>query len=356
MLDTLTWHFRALTFVSGAASLKGRTSWTARPELADYISFVGFLVFYIRDLCPPSALHRVGQSAPILTTADCYMHSSISILQSPIESVETFLGEVTLLLAGYSYGSLITTRLPSTEVILDHFSHAGDGSAEAEIKLRAVHLSKEWNRNAQLEQDRRSLRLRGAPSGSSYSLGAAVGGEESKLGTQRNSHESRRSMEIFRSSLHRSRRKLGSRAQSSNDAQCHSPSQKSFTRAEHVVPQTFYLLVSPLLPPISLFASMFSKITYIASDHGRHRPSEDENLVKHGTLAIYGDKDFFTSQKKLRKWVEHLRSVPGSRFNFRKITGAGHFWHEEGVEAQLTGCIRQWLHEIKDGQEAALAT
>ena len=339
-------HIRALTSISGAGSSKGRTSWTARPELADYISFVGFLVYYVHDLDPPSAIHPVGQSSATLIAGDCHIDPLIPVAQSSNEYAETSLHKLTLLLAGYSYGSLITARLPPTEVILARFASADEGSAEAEIKLRALHLSREWNRNAQLDQHRRILRLRGVLGGSSHSLGAAVGGEESKIGTQRKSYESRRSVDIFRRSIDRSRRRLGSRPQSSDDTQYPSPSQTSFLSSELLTPQTYYLLVSPLLPPVSLFASMFSRIAYVPPDQGRHGSSEDGKLVRHGTLAIYGDKDFFTSQRKLRKWAEHLRGVPGSKFNFREITGAGHFWHEQGVEAQLRSCIFQWLHEV----------
>src|SRR5436190_3450724 len=42
----------SLPYFRGAGESDGRTSWTARPELGDYISFYGFMVHYIHGLEP----------------------------------------------------------------------------------------------------------------------------------------------------------------------------------------------------------------------------------------------------------------------------------------------------------------
>jgi pimeloyl-ACP methyl ester carboxylesterase len=128
--------------------------------------------------------------------------------------------------------------------------------------------------------------------------------------------------------------------------------------------QICYLLISPLLPPISLFATMFSKLddhqdlrkTNAASPAPSIPPHDglthSENiLVNHPTLAIYGTKDFFASQRKLRQWAENLTSQQHSLFRFREISGAGHFWQESGVEKELRCAIREWLQDIEGLQE-----
>lgn len=53
-----------------------------------------------------------------------------------------------MLLAGYSYGALVTTRLPSLDTILAYFTTPAIHTAEADIRLRAQHLA-EAHLNAQ---------------------------------------------------------------------------------------------------------------------------------------------------------------------------------------------------------------
>ncbi|KAH8160104.1 hypothetical protein CIB48_g8143 [Xylaria polymorpha] len=108
-----TFNFR------GAGSSAGRTSWTSKPEQADYISVVGFLAYYVHHLDP-------------------------SRFAQPTNRHEL----PTMLLAGYSYGALVTTRLPSLDTILAYFTTPAIHTAEADIRLRAQHLA-EAHLNAQ---------------------------------------------------------------------------------------------------------------------------------------------------------------------------------------------------------------
>lgn len=156
----------------------------------------------------------------------------------------------------------------------------------------------------------------------------------------------------MRRSLDISRRKLNSKNHSSEE-ESELPKDERLPPVDITLPQTSYLLISPLLPPISMFATMFSNVGL--NDTGNKSPPNKGGkdgvltgkiLTNYTTLAIYGDKDFFTSQRKLRKWVEHLAGVPESRFQFKEIRGAGHFWHEDGVEEQMRVTVREWVEDI----------
>ena len=75
-----------------------------------------------------------------------------------------------------------------------------------------------------------------------------------------------------------------------------------------------------------------------------------ENIVLRPTLAIFGNHDFFASIKRLRPWAEKLSKEPDSAFAYEEISGAGHFWHEHGVEPKLREALRKWVHGLDDVQ------
>jgi len=305
-------------------------------------------MYYVAGLNPSSISPPVERS----------QHTTSSPL-SPIQSALVKPGDrnagvgegMVLILGGYSYGSLITTNLPSTETILASFASVSKGTAEAEIRLRAMSLSTQWN--AEVQQHARRGR-RSAPSTLRASPHSAVfGGEESEPGSRRASRESRRSIDMVRRSMDRSRTKLGIR-RSSSEVEV-TPLETKLGTKDLVPPSTHYLLISPLLPPISMFATMFSKACALRSENEPPaKPTTvkssasrtEEKFQRHPTLAIYGKKDFFTSYKKLRKWAEHSMAEADSRFTCREIKGAGHFWHEEGVDGQMRGCLRDWVVDI----------
>ena len=113
-----------------------------------------------------------------------------------------------------------------------------------------------------------------------------------------------------------------------------------------------YLLVSPLLPPVNQFLTLFSKMSLDAaaqtSAQGRQIscPKPADQLCAHDTLAIYGDQDTFTSANKLEKWSADLAHAPESRFQAVEIEGAGHFWREHGVESQAREVIKDWVCQM----------
>lgn len=246
-----------------------------------------------------------------------------------------------LIIGGYSYGSLITTYLPPTEDILQRFAKVNKGTAEAEIRLRALSLAAQWNKDAILYREARQVRKTRSHEklrASARAMAVIVGGEESEPVSRRASHEGRMSLDAIRRSMERSRKKL--LRQHSNEVCEHTLVVESLVPVEIPSPQTYFLLISLLQPPISMLATMFSSL------RSGNLAQKEAKFLDHPTLAIYGDKDLFTSQKRLRRWAESLKSKPKSLFQFHEIAGAGHFWHEEGVEAQMRGFLKIWAQGI----------
>ena len=259
----------------------------------DYISFTGFVIYYLHFLRPPDSRSPARHSH---TTSAKVVVPDISPQTAPSDSSHTTLQGITLILGGYSYGSLITTHLPTTDVILSRFSGVANGSAAAEIITRAVRLSGQWSNEAQPD-----------------SLSRARSGE---IG-----------VEI--------------------------PTDEVPPPADLPSLKTFYLLISPLLPPVSMLATMFSMPAFLRGASNEASPqvgNEDTGrLVCYNTLAIYGDKDIFSSERKLRKWGERLAGERDSKFRFREVCGAGHFWREDGVEHQMRAAIRKWVQDVAGG-------
>lgn len=276
---------------------------------------------------PEEPLHRISTGVAL---------KSVSITSS--ESLKLILG-------GYSYGSLIASHLPSIDAIIERFSSVQQGTAAAEIRLRASRLAQQRNHDVRLYQDLHrggSLKTSGAPN----AMSVAVGGDECEPGSRRPSRESRRSMDGVRRSFDHTRRILTRHA---SDTSQPSPVDSSQTISSDSMPtiRVMYLLISPLLPPASSLATMFTKLTSSRFHKGPFGDSSfvemDDRLSNHESLILYGSKDGFTSHRKLRAWCESLKAKAGSRFSFREVAAVGHFWTEEGVEAEMRNTIGQWL-------------
>lgn len=158
----------------------------------------------------------------------------------------------------------------------------------------------------------------------------------------------------MRRSLDVSKRKATAKSYSRDDEVVELHQGEVIPSVDIQVPKTSYLLISPLLPPISTLATMFSKFgnkegsEHSSPSHPGIAGSEAsrEKLLVHNTLAIYGDKDLFTSRRKLRDWAEHLACERNSKFRFREIPGAGHFWVGDGVEEQMRAAVREWVQDV----------
>ena len=275
---------------------------------------------------------------------------------------------VRLVLAGYSYGSMIASHLPPIDVVLNMFRTPPRDSAEAEIGLRASTLARLRNkdvqsrrRNERQDRGRTSLRVSDACHPSSHPV--SVGGFESESASRRISRESsRRSIDVgVRQSIDRVREKFASRHGASyDDASAPAETATTVPDIQLVAPEVCYLLVSPLLPPVASFTTMFSSLSYTAKKQSSSAAAEARDvlpatassiptsgeLVSHPSCAVYGDKDTFTSRRKLRKWAEHLKETPDSRFDFFEVAGAGHFWQEKDAMDRLKSSVREWLGSL----------
>ena len=257
-----------------------------------------------------------------------------------------------LILAGYSYGSMIASHLPGVECVARLFEDCAKGTAESEIQLRASHLSSEsWkllDTIQERDRGRRSLRTPGPQSSlasSHSSSSVVVGGFESEAAEQRIDRGSRRSTDV-RKSVDRVRERMHTRRHrlpsSSNEAEDDTHTGPIYNI---MLPQICYLLISPVLPPAATLATFFSTLSFKGRQAEKCMLSKDgcHELAKCPSLAIYGSKDFFTSVKKVGRWGQELSSKPGSTFRLHQVDGAGHFWREPGVLEQMKKRVREWM-------------
>jgi len=226
---------------------------------------------------------------------------------------------------GYSYGSIIASKLPSVEYITYRFSTGADGTAFTEIILRAQHLAEQTREELQsVIQNPQATRTSRE---SHFGRHLHIGGEETSSEHRRHSGEISRSAQLVR--------KLSSlKKKPDNDNSQPQPSASK----EHVQPKVLaaYLLISPLLPPVSSLISLGTSST-------AEKEELQTKLSTHPTLAVFGSDDLFTSAKKLRVWAQSISAKPSSSFQFVEINGAGHFWHEEGVEKKMRLAVREWM-------------
>ena len=299
---------------------------------------MGFFIHYLDALRLPkqSELHLSSPTEPL---------AEISTNET-LQQTDCVHGHPTLVLGGYSYGSLITMHLPSIEVIIARFAHVNQGTAEAEIRLRAASLAKQWNQVAethiQMHQGQ-SLEIPNKQKSPSISTSMSIGGEECEPGSRRPSRESR-SIDVVRKHLHRAHSGFGRR---SCDEIPTKDSLEQYRAPVSVTPRICYLLISPLLPPISSLAALsFNSIKarFVADLRPSPTVSDvSQRLGNHPTLAIYGDSDPFVLVKKLRAWSVSFRQRQCSLFCSHEIINAGHFWRESRSKEEMRMLVRGWL-------------
>lgn len=247
---------------------------------------------------------------------------------------------VQLILGGYSYGSWICTHLPDPSETLKSLEGANEGSAGADIKARAQHLATQTNME---------ILAALAKSRSKHVHTLSVGGEQTsptKGGRSDDALPNRFSTDI-RKSLEFAKR-LGSVRRKRLEATEAEPAHAADTASDANSPEmennmsVVYLLVSPLLPPISTFAALpfGSNALQGGSEVTLKR------LSTNPTLAIFADNDAFTSVKKLRAWAQDLSLRASSEFHHVEIDGAGHFWRDTQSQQSLAAAIGHWLHSL----------
>ena len=300
-----------------------------------------------------------------------------------------------LLLAGYSYGALITTSLPpALASVISPFQTPTGGSPHEEIRQRARFLADQQNElmserfstllsdHTQVEaQSLTSAQGRGA---SANGGGVRIGGHED---LRKSSHESQRSRTsiILDPHVKMSMERVRAIAKSANFGQhgrqsgsgpgtslplqdTKGPERSSEVSAAQdkellaAVPNAeerlsvAYLLVSPLhgwvnsLATMSLFGSRkWSRRTI--RDYGNSLPEHETKLTIDPTLALFGDNDVFVSVNKLRAWAERLQSAckrkgNPNNFMFREVPGAGHFWHDHEAAQILREEVKLFVSSL----------
>lgn len=319
-----TFNFR------GAETSAGRTSWSGKAELGDYVSIYALVLAFM------NATATVAAGSLPKTEHDETGHP-----RAPI-----------LLLGGYSYGSMIAAHLPGIKVVLSILQHATDGSAEHEIRNRAHELAQAFLGYCEAQQQRGRSSLKALPADVLSPSGATFGGYESPTAAHRISREgSRRSIDRdrVRHSVERVRHKLSSRG---NSNEAHSSSSAEAAKTPQVMPKLAFLLVSPLLGPVSSFATMFARLRFerrdLKSTAARDVPVTDTDamLSSNPSFIVFGTDDHFTSSRKVKRWCESLKAKPDSVMDFREVVHAGHFWHDPALESQLTSAVSDWLRRV----------
>jgi hypothetical protein len=278
----------------------------------------------------------------------CYLRpqataNAIATPEQSLTSPQATKGPI-VILGGYSYGSLILKHLPPIPTILQPFASPIVGSSNDEILTRAHKLAEQsnllWANIARSSKERESRTRR---KGHEPKPSVTMGGEETTPEKRRTSRDIRRSTDQGLSA------ELGNRLRSLSHGhrRCKDDSPPiSLQTAERVaitMPEVRYLLISPLTPPISTLAAP-------ALGHkfwNRSKGDCEDVIGLHTTLAIYGDKDTFTSAKRIRDWSEQLKAMSGSQFSSIEVAGAGHFWVESGVEERLRDALKRWEASVR---------
>jgi alpha/beta superfamily hydrolase len=377
--------------IRGAHGSAGRTSWTAKAERADYMSVVGFVSHYVHFL-DPFAENAQGKVGSMVrndpgSDGDGEVTSPIHI-RPPTPTPPQPLSRPTepiMLLGGYSYGSMITSQLPSLETILGLFNAPECGSSAAEIRLRAQHLAEMQNTVLASAREAAADHLR--PRSPRKHVGLRVGGDEDS----RRSHESRRSRSTeFEETIRHGVAELMARTRKghrrSHSGRSHTPRDSDepserVAAPDHLLPlagrTTFlpaYLLVSPLqgiisslatmsLPPLLSVSGAWARFSTrgnsgtVHSDalesgvHDGITPAEAEDkLVQNATLAVYGDRDGFVPVRKLRAWASRLEGIPDSKFRAHEVSSATHFWAQGNVASTLRDAVGTFGGSLLDGK------
>ncbi|KAI9703386.1 MAG: hypothetical protein M1820_005858 [Bogoriella megaspora] len=322
-----TFNFR------GAHGSSGRTSWTGKGETHDYVSVAGFFAHYlhlIQDAVPTGLVSP--PTSPQLRPATAANPSGAQPSRHRPQ----------IILGGYSYGSLIASRLPPLSIILANFVGVPDGTAAAEILCRARTISSWTNEN--LASVREQARARKSRQGGArkHSPSITMGGEETPM-SERASRDvlGKRSIDLegIRKSLEIPRRTKEKRSGGFSPGNSPALSQDKAQNGYDIPSLNVrYLLISPV------FGVIGSSIFLFTSDVGPDSATFKATLGNEKSLLVYGDEDVFTNTKKTRQWTGKLSSV-SSKFRAVEVSGAGHFWREPGAAEKLTTAIRTWAQE-----------
>ena len=295
------------------------------------MSFVGFFAHYL-DLIGVSA-----SSNPSIQRSPPKLHPA-SAANLPLSSLPDERPEVKLIFGGYSYGSIIVSRLPCPREILSHIRGLDDDSAMTEILQRARTISG-WT----------SQKLEGThPANTNpkklmrpHSPSITMGGEETMDQRRVSKEGGRKSVDLdgLKKSLDIPRRIKEHKNHSRSRENTPSHHDEEIDDLHATTPfKAQYLMISPVLGLVGSALSAFGNPNEVAD--------LKTTLAKEPTLVVYGDKDVFTSTRKTQQWTQKLSST-SDRFCAVEVNGAGHFWQERGAIERMRNAVGLWVRETQ---------
>jgi hypothetical protein len=227
-------------------------------------------------------------------------------------------------------------------VIMAPFSTVAPTDDAKEITTRAQKLAEQVNQDVLQIKGTGMLMVNHQTGRTSFDHTLSVGGEESysearRSGEIRRSTDIRKSVEVVSKKIVNQFKKGESDAKSSKEAQKAVIQSGLFPLGLNI----HYLLISPILPPIS---------TLTALPFGSDDTDEDylKKFQEGPALVVFGSRDVFTSSRRLVAWCEERRQA-NEKFDWFEIPGAGHFWHERGSIEKVNQYVREWIHKNIDG-------
>lgn len=227
-----------------------------------------------------------------------------------------------LVLAGYSYGSMIASQLPPLEEILAPFASPPAESPAGHVRATAETLARH----------QRDVMMAASPSpaaGRGIRVGDGGGTRRKRSPGVRRSTSSSVGSEGVREFVRRHR-------PSPSGGGPPAPPQATLSQVPDLAaPRPAYVLVSPLVGAVAHLATM-----------SRAATACEAQLRSHPTLAVYGDGDGFVSSARMRAWAGRMGGADGSRFRGHEVAGAGHFWVEHGALGRLVQLVDDFAREL----------
>ncbi|KAL8756288.1 MAG: hypothetical protein Q9184_004550 [Pyrenodesmia sp. 2 TL-2023] len=303
----------------GVRKPKGDT-WTGRlgnVDLQDYVSFVAFFIFYLANVYPPSSEdYSCDKDLPLRPVI-----SDGPAVRFPFH----------LIVAGYSYGALLTRYLPLPNVILSRFSQVLRTSTEAEIRLRADKLAV-MTRVDILSYLAYGSQLSGSLNGHAVLLDSRL---EDWSAIQK-AHMGYLEKPFVRQE----------KDSWPGQRKGQSPTRNDFLAIVYVPPpKMHHLLISLPLWPTAAVLTGFKKLK---GDVVREKT--DQKLARDPTLLIHGKRDWFSPYILIKAWKSIKFPTSQERLQIVPLERAGHSFagNNQAVDTMKLA-IKVW---IKLGIEA----
>ncbi|KAK6349295.1 hypothetical protein TWF730_010045 [Orbilia blumenaviensis] len=292
----------------GAGNSKGKTSWTGDREREEYATVTAFLVKYVECIDPHAFMVATTTATPTAAASE-------TIAATPPTPSILAKQPIKVLLAGYSYGSLIASRTPSASHVLK--------TVDKDILAYATRTAYEW---ASTEKRRSFAMARGA------ALGRSVWANNDDDDDNNNGEEEG--------------------GETSRNVESGTKVDEKVNYNVQLETETSWLLVSPLLPPVSMFLNLPNPMSWFPTKTKKEEEKEAEESTEDDTederdvFAVYGTDDMFTGIGKYRNWTKGKVERSGGKFRGVEIDEAGHFWmQEEDWMVKLRDTVAGWIDE-----------